>query len=85
MDQQYFGQEQQREPGISVTKEHGRYIVDGPYIERLLGSTFFDDRDSLRYFQENLRKNGVIDKLRELGIEEGESVFIADYEFEFFE
>ena len=85
LDEEYYVEEKEREPGISVRKEEGRYIVDGPYIERLLGSTFFDDRDSLRYFQENLRKNGVIDKLRELGIEEGESVFIADYEFEFFE
>jgi len=85
LDEEYYVEEEEREPGISVRKENGRYIVDGPYIERLLGSTFFDDRDSLRYFQENLRKNGVIDKLRELGIEEGQSVFIADYEFEFFE
>lgn len=84
-DYEYYVEEKDTTPGISVRKEDGRYIVDGPYIERLLGSTFFDDRDSLRYFQENLRKNGVIDKLTELGIQEGESVFIDDYEFEFFE
>ncbi|MDQ0507672.1 GTP-binding protein [Peptoniphilus ivorii] len=85
LDEERYVEEEKREPGISVRKEAGKYIVDGGYIERLLGSTFFDDRESLRYFQENLRKNGVIDRLRELGIEEGESVFIAGYEFEFFE
>ncbi|MDD7363689.1 MAG: GTPase ObgE [Peptoniphilus sp.] len=84
-DEEYYEESEDETPAISVRKENGRYIVDGPYIERLLGSTFFDDRDSLRYFQENLRKNGVIDRLRELGIREGESVFIDDYEFEFFE
>lgn len=76
---------EEREEGIVVEKREGKYIVEGPYIERLLGSTYFDDYDSLRYFQENLRKNGVVDRLRDLGIGEGESVFICEYEFEFFE
>ncbi|MDO5713635.1 MAG: GTPase ObgE [Tissierellia bacterium] len=83
-DEEYI-EEEEREPGIVVEKREGKYIVEGPYIERLLGSTYFDDSDSLRYFQNNLLKNGVIDKLRELGIQEGEPVFICEYEFEFFE
>lgn len=83
-DEEYV-EEKVSEEKIVVKKENGKYIVEGTYIERLLGSTFFNDRDSLRYFQENLRKNGVIDKLRELGIQEGDSVFITEYEFEFFE
>lgn len=85
LDEDYYVETPDDAPAISVRKENGRFIVDGTYIERLLGSTFFDDHESLRYFQENLRKNGVIDRLRELGIEEGQSVFIDDYEFEFFE
>lgn len=77
--------EKKEEEGIFVYKENGRYFVDGPYIDLLIRSTNFGSSDSLKYFQENLRKNGVVDKLRELGIEEGESVFISEYEFEFFE
>ncbi|WP_308533661.1 GTPase ObgE [uncultured Peptoniphilus sp.] len=73
-----------REEGIKVHKEMGEYIVDGPYIDKLIRSTNFEDNESLKYFQENLRKNKVIDKLKELGIEEGESVIIGGYEFEFF-
>lgn len=84
-DEEYVPVKEEREPGIVVEKRNGKYIVEGPYIERLLASTYFDDSDSLRYFQENLRKNGVVDKLRELGVREGESVFICEYEFEFFE
>ncbi len=84
-DQEYVEEEKERAPGIEVKKENGRFLVQGPYIDKLLRSTYFDDRESLRYFQENLRKNGVVDKLRDLGIQEGESVFINDYEFEFFE
>lgn len=73
------------EEKIIVRKEDGHYLVEGSYIERLVGSTTFEDHESLRYFQENLRKNGVIDKLKELGIGEGESVYIVGYEFEFSE
>lgn len=74
----------EEEDAIIVKFEDGKYIVEGSYIERLLYSTYFDDVDSLRYFQDNLRKKGVIDRLEELGIQEGESVFICDNEFEFF-
>lgn len=75
----------EREEGIKVYRnEYGEFMVDGLYIDKLLRSTNFEDRDSLRYFQENLVKNGVIDKLRELGATDEDSVFIGGYEFEFF-
>ncbi|WP_422486272.1 GTPase ObgE [Gudongella sp. DL1XJH-153] len=70
---------------IIVKKDEERYVVEGAFMERLLESTYMEDSDSLRYFQEMLRKKGVIDRLKELGITEGESVFICDNEFEFFE
>lgn len=72
------------EDEIIVKKEDGMYIVEGRYIEELLESIYFEDVDSLRFFQETLRKKGVVERLEELEIQEGESVFIAGYEFEFF-
>ena len=84
-DEEYIPEKEEAGPGIVVKRENGKFLVEGPYIDKLLRSTYFDDRDSLRYFQENLRKNGVVDQLRDLGIQEGESVFINGYEFEFFE
>ncbi len=77
--------EKPEEESIIVKKEDRKYIVEGAFIERLLYSTNFDDHDSLRYFQNTLRKKGVIDRLKELGIEDNDSVFICGYEFEFFE
>lgn len=73
-----------REEAITVRKENDDYIVEGPYIDKLMRSTNFNDYESLKYFQENLRKNNVIEKLKSLGIEEGQSVNIGGYEFEFF-
>ncbi len=71
------------EEKVVVEKIDGKYIVRGSYIERLLESTYFDDADSLRYFQESLRKIGVVDELERLGIEEGEDVSICGFDFEF--
>ena len=70
---------------IIVKKENEKYIVEGSFVEKLLYSTNFDDIDSLRYFQNTMRKRGIVDELKRLGIRENESVFICDHEFEFFE
>lgn len=80
-----FDHEEEVEDSIIVKYEDDKYIVEGAYIEELVYRTYFDDHDSLRYFQDTLRRNGVIDRLKELGISEGQSVFIMDNEFEFFE
>lgn len=77
--------EEPKEEPIVVKKEDGKYIVEGSFIERLLYSINFDDLDSLRYFQNVMIQKGVVDKLKELGIEESDSVFICGYEFEYFE
>lgn len=84
-DEVYEEVEVEEEERIIVKFEDGKYIVEGSFIEELLARTYFDDSDSVLYFQNTLRRNGVIDKLNELGISEGESVFIMDNEFEFFE
>lgn len=70
---------------IIVKKENGQFIVEGPAIEKLLNSTNFDDMDSVRYFQNAIRKRGIVDELKALGIKEEESVYICGLEFEFFD
>lgn len=83
-DEEYVFEREKDEDGIIVKKENGKYIVEGSFIEDLLESIYFDDVDSLRFFQDTLRRKGIIEELENLGIQEGESVFIAGYEFEFF-
>lgn len=84
-DEEFIDIQAERSDNIIVKKEEDKYIVEGDYMERLLGSTYLDDTDSLRYFQDMLRKKGIIQQLKELGIQEGDSVYICDFEFEFFE
>lgn len=77
--------EEPEKDAIIVRKENGIYIVEGSFIERLIYSTNFDNHDSLRYFQNTIRQRGVVDQLKELGIEENDTVLICGYEFEFFD
>ena len=84
-DDEYFVEGSSNKDEIIVRKEDNTYIVEGDFMERLLESTYMDNEESLRYFQEMLKRKGVIEKLREIGIREGESVFICGYEFEFFD
>lgn len=68
---------------ITVRRENGAFIVEGKRVERIVDSTNFDDYESLQFFQRSLREIGVIDKLLEAGIEEGDLVKLFEIEFEF--
>ena len=63
--------------------EDGVYIVEGRWLKRLLGSTNFEDSESLQYFQNALRKKGVIKALEKLGISEGDPVQMYEVEFDY--
>ncbi len=67
----------------TITKENGKYLVEGEWLYNFMGQINFDDYESLNFFQRVLAKNGVFDKLREAGIEEGDTVSIYDFEFDF--
>ncbi len=63
--------------------DSGAYIVEGPWVKRLVGSTNFEDSESLQYFQNALRRKGVIKALEKRGIAEGNTVKMYDVEFDF--
>ena len=58
-------------------------MVEGGYIEYLIDSTNFDDDESLKFFQDALKRKGIVAALEEAGIEEGDTVKMYDLEFEF--
>lgn len=61
------------------------YCAEGDKLERLMYSTNLEDVESIRHFQNSLRRIGVFDMLREMGVEDGDTVRIMGYEFEFYE
>ena len=66
-----------------VTVEDGVYFVESDWLLDILRTANMDDYSSLQYFQNVLRTSGIIDKLEEMGIEEGDTVSIFDFEFEY--
>ncbi|MBS1725938.1 MAG: GTPase ObgE [Armatimonadetes bacterium] len=66
-----------------VLEEEEGYRVAGKRLERMVAMTDLESRDAVRYLQRRLDKIGVFDKLRDAGIEEGDSVAIGEFEFEY--
>ncbi len=69
---------------VTITKDSdGTYVVEGEWLYNLVGQVNFEDRESLMFFQRVLLKSGVIDKLKEAGCQDGDSVSMYDFEFDF--
>ena len=66
-----------------IKRVNEKYVVEGEWLFNFMGQINFADYESLNFFQRVLIKNGVIDKLREAGVNEGDTVSIYDFEFEF--
>ena len=63
--------------------DDGSYQVLGGYIENLIRGIVLSDEVSFAYFQKKLKESGIIDALKEKGLEDGDTVHIKDIEFEY--
>ena len=59
------------------------WLISGKWLERLIADINFGDYESRMYFDRQLRKSGLFERLEELGIEDGDTVSIYDWEFEY--
>ena len=73
------------EEPFTVKRDNEAYVVEGEWLKRLINSTNFEDNESLQYFQNALRKKGVIKALIEKGAGEGDLIKIYELEFEYVE
>lgn len=64
-------------------EEDGIYVVEGTFVDRLLSAVNVNEPDSLKYFHKVLRNKGVLDELMQMGIQDGDTVRLNDFEFEF--
>ena len=71
--------------GFDVEAVDGEFIVSGPAIEKLMGRINIGDNESMAYFERNLNELGINDKLREMGVKEGDTVKFLEWEFEWFD
>ena len=84
-EREYFPEEMYKadEP-IEVYKadEHA-FVIEGPRVDRMLGYTNLDDEKGFAFFQKFMKEQGIIDQLEALGIEEGDTVYLGDLEFDY--
>ncbi len=68
---------------VRIEQHEGVFFVEGEWLLKLLQTIDLNEPDSLQYFERVLQSSGVIDRLREAGVQEGDTVSIYDLEFEF--
>ena len=68
---------------IEIDKD-GAYVVEGPKIEKMLGYTNIDSEKGFLFFQKFLREQNILKELEERGIEEGDTVKMYGYAFDYY-
>ena len=68
---------------VEITVEDGVYIVEGPWLQRLISNVNFGDYESRMWFDKMLREAGVFALLEERGIQDGDLVSMYNLEFEY--
>ena len=69
---------------VEYDAEENEYVVEGPRIEKMLGYTNLESEKGFVFFQKFLKENGILEKLEELGIEEGSTVRMYGLKFDYY-
>lgn len=75
--------EKQKDTGFTVREEDGIFVVEAAWLLKILQRTDMDDYESLQYFQRVLHSSGIIAELENRGIQQGDTVEIYDFEFDY--
>ena len=64
--------------------EDGEYVVEGPRIEKMLGYTNLESEKGFVFFQKFMKDTGILDELEEKGIQEGDTVRMYGFVFDYY-
>ena len=68
---------------VNIIHEDDTWIVDGPWLQRLMANVNFSDYESRNWFDRQLRQSGLFDRLEDMGIQDGDIVSLYNLEFEY--
>ena len=68
----------------TIRKENGEFIVEGKAVQRLMGRINIEDNESMYYLQKCLKNMGIEDELIKMGVQEGDSVKLDEWELEWY-
>ena len=70
---------------VKITKlEPHVYELSGGYLDNLQRGIVFNDTQSLAYFQRRLQKDGIMDKFKEAGVQDGDTVVFGNLQYEIY-
>ena len=68
---------------LEITHEDDTWLVEGPWLQRLMANVNFGDYESRNWFDRMLRQSGLFDRLEEMGIKDGDLVSLYNLDFEY--
>jgi GTP-binding protein len=68
---------------LEIRHEDGVWLVDGPWLQRIMNNVNFGDFESRNWFDRVLRQSGLFERLEEMGIQNGDLVSLYNLEFEY--
>lgn len=69
----------------NIKEENGVFIVSGKAVQRLMGRINIEDNESMYYLQKCLKNMGIEEELKKMGVCEGDTVILDDWELEWYE
>ena len=69
---------------VEYDSDNAWYVVEGPRIEKMLGYTNLDSEKGFEFFQNFLKSNGILDELEALGIQDGDTVKMYGWQFDYY-
>jgi len=82
--EEYRETEPEREP-FQIIRTDTAYEVSGNGVLRMLGYTNLSTESGFAFFQRYMRDRGIIGRLKELGMSDGDTVRVYNLEFEYYE
>ena len=70
---------------VSYDEKAKEYVIEGPRVERMLGYTNLETEKGFIFFQKFLQENKIIDRLKELGCKEGDTVRLYGHRFDYYD
>ena len=81
----YVPREPEIESADTLTIENfdDMWLVEGPWLQRLVSTVNFSDYESRMYFDRVLRESGVFERMEQMGVKDGDTVSMYDLMFEY--
>lgn len=85
-EQEYFPEEEliNLDLPYTVEKIEDIYVIEGPKIEKMLGYTNLDSEKGFAFFQKFLKDTGILKELEDAGIEDGDTVRMYGFSFDYY-